>query len=301
MVGACFQPRLTRQPAESYGSYGSYGHTVAVGHRVRHPAAPAWHQPAESYGSYGSYAHTVAVGQFGRATLPGIGAAPPDTPARRVIRIIWIIRSYGHTAAWHCATLPRLPGIEASPAAPPDRVFFYHLHAYPSILAWAQDCPFNPGAQDCPKNPSPGHRRRCVSGAVLAASLTVCFFSPFTRPAINPGVGTGLPHSILAWAQDHRIAPVFPRKAQCCTALRPQTRRPDCAENTGSASVHTRPDCPENSVSVLLCGFLRQSLAVSSPLTPWCPWCHARASLGPSKLCKTHIQQQRKITERPRN
>ena len=27
--------------------------------------------------------------------------------------------------------------------------------------------------------------------------------------------------------------------AQCCTALRPQTRRPDCAENTGSASVHT--------------------------------------------------------------
>ena len=28
MVGACFQPRLTRQPAESYGSYGSYGHTV---------------------------------------------------------------------------------------------------------------------------------------------------------------------------------------------------------------------------------------------------------------------------------
>ena len=43
MVGACFQPRLTRQPAESYGSYGSYGHT-----------------------------------------------------------------------AWHCATLPRLPGIEAS-------------------------------------------------------------------------------------------------------------------------------------------------------------------------------------------
>ena len=44
MFGACFQPRLTRQPAESYGSYGSYG----------------------------------------------------------------------HTAAWHCATLPRLPGIEAS-------------------------------------------------------------------------------------------------------------------------------------------------------------------------------------------
>ena len=28
MVGACFQPRLTRQPAGSYESYGSYGHTV---------------------------------------------------------------------------------------------------------------------------------------------------------------------------------------------------------------------------------------------------------------------------------
>ena len=32
VAGACFQPRLTRQPAKSYGSYGSYGHTVAVGH-----------------------------------------------------------------------------------------------------------------------------------------------------------------------------------------------------------------------------------------------------------------------------
>ena len=70
--------------------------------------------------------------------------AAPDTPARRVIRIIRIIRSYGHTAAWHCATLPHLPGIEASPPAPPDRMFFYHSHAHPSILAWAQDCPLKP-------------------------------------------------------------------------------------------------------------------------------------------------------------
>ena len=54
------------------------------------------------------------------ATLPpawhrSLPAAPPDTPAaRRVIRIIRIIRSYG--GGWHlCATLPRyLPGIEAS-------------------------------------------------------------------------------------------------------------------------------------------------------------------------------------------
>ena len=75
-----------------------------------------------------------------RPRLPGIEAAPsrytrlistcrsacrmnmffPDTQARRVIRIIRIIRSYGHTA-WRCATRPRLPGIEASPAAPPAR------------------------------------------------------------------------------------------------------------------------------------------------------------------------------------
>ena len=142
-----------------------------------------------------------------------------------------------------------------------------------------------------PKTPLPGQRRRSVSDAVLAVSLTECFFTTHT-PAVNPGVGTGLPHSILAWAQDcptqswrgHRIAPLNPGvgtglrlqsccgnriappnpavatglphsilawaqdgpgvsqktlEAQRCTALRPQTRRPDCAENTVSASVHT--------------------------------------------------------------
>ena len=128
----------------------------------------------------------------------------PDTPARRVIRIIRIIRSYGHTAAWHCATLPRLPGIEASPAAPPDRVFFYHSHAHPSILAWAQDCPFNPGVgTGLPEKPITGSSPK----AVLAASLTVCFFH---HSHAQP--------SILAWAQDchtqswrgHRIAPLNP-------------------------------------------------------------------------------------------
>ena len=45
--------------------------------------------------------------------LPGIGARPRShTPARGVIRIIRIIRSYGHTAAWR--HLPRLPDMEAS-------------------------------------------------------------------------------------------------------------------------------------------------------------------------------------------
>ena len=38
-------------------------------------------------------------------------AAIGATPAIRIIRII---RSYGHMAAWHCATQPHLPGIGAS-------------------------------------------------------------------------------------------------------------------------------------------------------------------------------------------
>ena len=38
------------------------------------------------------------------------------TPARRVIRIIRIIRSYGHTAAWHCATC-RATCLASEPAA----------------------------------------------------------------------------------------------------------------------------------------------------------------------------------------
>ena len=56
----------------------------------------------------------------------------------------------------------------------------------------------------CPKNP------RSIADGV--------FFSPFTRPAINPGLGAGLPPSILGWAQDcprqswagRRIAPPTP-------------------------------------------------------------------------------------------
>ena len=202
--------------------------------------------------------------------LPGIEASRPrpDTPARRVIRIIRIIRSYGHTAAWHCATLPRLPGIEASSAAPPDRVFFYHSHAHPSILAWAQDCPFNPGVgTGLPEKPITGPSPKVCQRCCKDGIADIVFFSPFTRPTVNPGVGTGLPHSILAWAQDcplnpgvgtglpHSIlawaqdCPGVSQKTlevQCCTALRPQTRRPDCAENTGSASVHSDalPDSP---------------------------------------------------------
>ena len=71
------------------------------------------------------------------------------------------------------------------------------------------------------KTPSPGQRRRSVSDAVLAVSLTECFFSPLTRPAVNPAVATGLLHPILLWQQDcpcqsccgNRIAIVNPAVA----------------------------------------------------------------------------------------
>ena len=183
----------------------------------------------------------------------------------------------------------------------------------------------------CPKNPSPGQRRRCVSDAILAASLTVCFFHhSHAQPSIlawaqdcstqswrghriaplNPGVGTGLPHSILAWAQD---CPVSSSKHWERSAVQHYAPRlAAIARKTPSARLYTethsrtrRPDCPENCVSALLYSsaltdsppgfpasilgsnakewgrsscFLRQSIAVSSPRTPWCPWCHARAS-----------------------
>ena len=106
-------------------------------------------------------------------------------------------------------------------------------------------------------------------------------------------------HSILAWAQDCPGVTQKTLEAQCCTALRPQTRRPDCPKNYGSALLHSRT-LTENSVSVLLCSslppgftasnlasnakemgkikrFLRQNTAANSPRTPWCHWFRARA------------------------
>ena len=76
---------------------------------------------------------------------------------------------------------PHLPGIEASslPSLRHPRSGFFH-QSRNSDLAFL------------PENPSPGQRRRSVSEAVLAASLTECFL-PLTRPSVNPGVGTGLP------------------------------------------------------------------------------------------------------------
>ena len=159
-----------------------------------HPAAPpAWHR-----------------------SLP---AAPParhrsHTPARRVIRIIRILRSYGHTAAWHCATLPRhLPGIEASR---PRHLPGIEASSLPSLHHTEVGIPI-----------SLSHRDQNSDFAFLPEKPT---------SAKGPGVTLSSQHnsrsvfshhshaqpSIMAWAQDcptqswrghrtwrgHRIAPV---------------------------------------------------------------------------------------------
>ena len=115
---------------------------------------------------------------------------------------------------------------------------------------------------------------------------------------LNPGAG--LPHSILAWAQDCPGVSQKTLEAQCCTALRPQTRRPDCAENTGSASVHTDalPDSPPGFLASNLASNAKEmgkiklfptpeysSKQSSDPVVPLVPC--TGIFLGPSKSGKT--------------
>ena len=106
---------------------------------------------------------------------------------------------------------PRLPGIGALPSP---------RHTEVGILPPRSGFRLRYFAEKPITGPAPKVRKpRSIASGV--------FFSPFTRPTVNPGVGTGLPHSILAWAhsilawaQDchtqswrgHRIAPAFPRK-----------------------------------------------------------------------------------------
>ena len=190
-------------------------------------------------------------------------------------------------SAWclpRLASLPRLPGIGALPSPRQgrdssyrgrDSDFALHRGRF-SDFALASDFARKILRKRCggeriasgvgfhPENPITGPAPK------VRQRLTECFFTTHTPcrqswrghriATLNPGVGTGLPHSILAWVQDchtqswrgHRIAGVSQKtlEAQCCTALRPQTRRPDCAENTGSASVHTDalPDSPPGSL-----------------------------------------------------
>ena len=114
---------------------------------------------------------------------------------------------------------------------------------------------------------------------------------------LNPGVGAGLPHSILARAQDcptqswrgRRIAPCFPENAG--SAVLYSATPPDSPGLPGklrkrsrkTPAVSRRPSrlqiwqVTQRKWGRSSC-FLRQSTAASSPLTPWCPWCHVRAS-----------------------
>ena len=208
------------------------------------------------------------------------------------------------------ASLPRLPGIGALPSPRQGRDSSYRgrdsdfalRRGRFSDFALASDFARKilrkrgsaslPELGFIPKTPSPGQRRRSVSDAARTASLTECFFTTHTPcrqswrghriATLNPGVGTGLPHSILVWAQDCHTqswrghAPVFPRKrwkrsavqhyaprlaarvarktpaVRRYTPMHSRTRRPDCPENYGSALLYSRT-LTENSASVLLC------------------------------------------------
>ena len=102
------------------------------------------------------------------------------------------------------ATRPRhLPGIEASslPSPRQGRDSSTEVGIPTSLYT---EVGF-PTSVFCPKNLSPGQRRRCVSDAVLAASLAECFFTIHTPSRqswrghriapLNPGVSTGLPEN----------------------------------------------------------------------------------------------------------
>ena len=140
------------------------------------------------------------------ANLPGIEASTPAAPARHSLQ-------------------PAHRGRDSDFALPPRSELRLRFFAEKPITGPA------PKVREicCPRSitpgvffPSPGQRRRSVSEAVLAASLTECFFTTHTLPSIlawqqdcpcqswrgnrialvNPGVGTGLLHPILCWQQD---------------------------------------------------------------------------------------------------
>ena len=150
MAGACFLPRLTRQPAESYESYGSYGHTVIRsygGLALRHPAAPARH------------------------SLPSLrqGRDSSTENSDFAQKKVGIPTSLFHHRA-------RAEGVSArlSSRVPLAECFFHHSHAQPSILAWAQDCPTQSwrGHRIAPLNPGVGTELpRCLPENSGSASV----------------------------------------------------------------------------------------------------------------------------------
>ena len=122
----------TRQPAESYGSYGSYGHTVIRRLGTAPPAAPAWHRSL-----------LAAPPARHRSLLPAEPAPHrgrnSDYTPRSEFRLRFFARKNPSPGQ------RRRSGSNAVLAASLPECFFHHSHAQPSILAWAQDCSLNPG------------------------------------------------------------------------------------------------------------------------------------------------------------
>ena len=148
--------------------------------------------------------------------LPGIGAAP----ARRVIRIIRIIRSYGDSGRatrWH----------RSLPAAPPARNWSLHPGAPPARHRSLGRPPCCPGIVILHRRPLPSHlpgieastrpRHLPSIGASAAAPRSQSCGQRRIAP-LNPVANAVLLHSILRPTQDcstqscgqRRIAPLNP-------------------------------------------------------------------------------------------
>ena len=191
---------------------------------AKKPAPPAWHRSL----------------QPGRTTCPDRSHSPTGSPndSTRACPKKWVMpfQFRGTCVLEHHSRLT------CHPAAPPA---WHSLHPGRTTSLYTKVG--IPTSVFCPKNPSPGQRRRSVSETVLA------------RPAVNPGVGTGLLHSILVWAQDCPLNPGvgtgLPRVSlKTHSAVQHYAPRlaARIARKTPSARLYTetrRPDCPEKTVS----------------------------------------------------
>ena len=172
MVGACFQARLTRQPAESYGSYGHTAWRCAILPRLpgieASPAAPpARHSLQPAHRGRDS---DFALPPRSELRLRFFAEKPITGPAPKV-REICCPRSI--TPGVFFSITGPAPEVRqrGCPRSIADGVFFHHSHALPSILLWQQDCP-------------------CQSWRGNRIAL------------VNPGVATGLLPPILLWQQE---------------------------------------------------------------------------------------------------
>ena len=147
------------------------------------------------------------------------------------------------------------------------RSVFFTIHT-PCRQSWRGNriAPLNPGVgTGLPEKPITGPSpKRCRPRSIADGVFFFTIHTPSRQSwrghriaTLNPGVGTGLPHSILAWAQDchtqswcgRRIAPVFPRKRWKRSAVQhyaPRLAARIARKKTGSASVHSDalPDSP---------------------------------------------------------